>query len=169
MRPLDVAEVQGADRTLAEQRLDVGLDPALVHRQRRRLDRPAAAADDPASLRFGQIPVAERGNGRLLRPRLRQQLWIDPLGDRGEDVPGGIACLLGRHQAVAADDGTAVASLGRPVLDDEALEAGGTDAHTEAPEFAVPEEAFKTLDPNRRRFQSIDAALCQFFHLNSYI
>ena len=55
---LDIAEGQRADLARAEQRLDVRLDPAAVHREGRGLDRPAPPAKDPSRLGLGQIPVA---------------------------------------------------------------------------------------------------------------
>jgi len=52
LHPLDVAEVETADEPSAQERLDVSLYATSVHLQRRRLDRPAIAPEDPASFCF---------------------------------------------------------------------------------------------------------------------
>ena len=59
---LDIAEGQRADLARAEQRPDVRLDPAAIHRECRGLDRPAPPTEDPSRLGLGQIPIAERGH-----------------------------------------------------------------------------------------------------------
>ena len=46
-------------------------------------------------------------------------------------------------------------ALGGTILDDEALEARRHDLHAEAAEFAIPEETLPNLDPNLRRFGSL--------------
>src|SRR5690606_5853904 len=56
LRTFDIAKLEGCDLAATEERLDVRLDAAAVHRQRGRLDRPPTAAEDPPGFRLGQIP-----------------------------------------------------------------------------------------------------------------
>lgn len=67
LRAFDVAKLEGCDLAATEERLDVRLDAAAVHRQRGRLDRSPTAAEDPPGFRLGQIPVADFGDGEQAR------------------------------------------------------------------------------------------------------
>ncbi len=74
--------------------------------------------------------------------------------------------LFDGHQSIAPDDHPPWSALVGAILDDEALEARRHDLHSEAPELAVPQETLPNLDPNLRRFgslQDVDNPLCELF------
>ena len=62
LHPLDVGELERSDLPAAEQRLNVRFDPAPVHGEGRRLDRPIAPAKDAPRFRLPKIPVADLPN-----------------------------------------------------------------------------------------------------------
>ena len=133
----------------------MGLDPAAIHRQGGRLDGASAPAEDAPGLGLGNIPVADLGDGQESR---RLGLFgdrVDALGHGDELLMGEGAGLLDGHQPIAPDDHPPGAALGRAVLDDEALEARRHDLHAEAAELAIPQETLPNLDPNLRRFRSL--------------
>jgi hypothetical protein len=171
LRAFDVAELEGADLPPAKQRFDVRLNPAAIHRQRGCLDGASAAAKDAAGFCFGDVPVADLGDGQesgrlgLLGDR------IDTLGHGDQLLMGKRAGFLDGHQAIAPDHHPPQASLGCAILDHEALETRRHDLHAEAAKLAIPQETLPNLDPNLRRFRSlqgVDDALGDSFpsHFN---
>ncbi len=117
---LDLAEGERADLLRTKQRLDVRLDPAAVHSERRGLDWSPPPAEDPSRLGLSQKPVAQRGYGDSVGVRLGRGGGIAPLIDDAQNVPGSLPSLFRRHHPVAADHGAPMPALGSPVLHDEA-------------------------------------------------
>ena len=166
LRTLDVAELERADLPTSEQRLDVGLDPASIHRQGGRLDGASAPAKDASRLGLGNVPVADLGDGQESRRLGFFGDRVDALGHGDELLMGEGAGLLDGHQPIAPDDHPSGTALGGAILDDEALEARRHDLHAEASQLAIPQETLPNLDPNLRRFRSfqgVDDALCELF------
>ena len=155
LRTLDVAELQRADLPAPEQRFDVGLDTAPIHRQGGRLDGAPAPAEDAPGLGLGDVPVADFGDGQESRRLCFFGDRVDALGHGDELLVGDDAGPFDGHQPVASDDHPPGAALGGAVLDDEALEARGHDLHAEAAQLAIPEKTLPNLDPNLRRFRSL--------------
>ncbi len=168
----DVPELERANLPFAKQRSDMRVNPAAVHPQCGRPDRPPAPAEDAPGFGLGQIPVTNVVD-RQLRGRLGLGLLfrVDTLGDHRQFLKGERASFFDRHQAVAADDGPLVAPGGRPVLDDEAFQTRRHHLDAEASELAIPHKTLPNLDPNSGRFRSserVDNALCELFpsHIN---
>jgi hypothetical protein len=65
LHALDVGDLESVDERLAQQRLDVRLDPALVHSKRRGFDRSIAASKDATGIGFLKITIAQGRHGRL--------------------------------------------------------------------------------------------------------
>ena len=123
----------------------------LIGRRRRPRIRPASASARYQSRSEDTVMALRSGPG--------EGRGIDPLGDGAQNVPGGLSRLLWRHQAVTPDHGAPVPALGSAILHDEALEARRADTDAEAAQLKIPEELFRTFDPNLGRFQSVDRAL----------
>jgi hypothetical protein len=98
---LDVAEFEGADLPPAEQRLDVGLNPAAIHRQCGSLDGAPAPAKDAARLGLGNVPVADLCDGQESGRLGFFGDRIDALGHGDELLMGKGAGLLDGHQPIA--------------------------------------------------------------------
>ena len=67
LHALDVTQGEAAHQPRPEQRLDVGLDPAPVHVERRRLDRSAIASENATGLSLLEIPIADFADGSCRR------------------------------------------------------------------------------------------------------
>jgi hypothetical protein len=151
---LDVAELEGAGPPTAEQRLDVGLDPASIHRQCGGFDGAPPPAKDAGRLGFGHIPIGNLGDGQEPGCLGFSGDWIDALGDGNEFLMREGAGLRDGHQPVAPDNHPPGAAPRRAILNDEALEVRWRELYAEAREFAVPQETLPNLYPNLGRFRS---------------
>src|SRR5262249_30565518 len=58
LHALDIGKREAADRTCADERLDMGFDAARIHLERRRLNGPPLAAEDLSGPGVLQVPVA---------------------------------------------------------------------------------------------------------------
>lgn len=109
LRALDVAEFERVDLTSAEQGLNVGFDPAAVHRQGGRLDRPSTSAKSTA--RFGlnrDVPVAYFSDSQQSGSLRFRGDRVEALADGDEFLVGELARLLDGHQTIAPVDGSPV-------------------------------------------------------------
>ncbi len=143
-----------------------GFDTAPIHRQGGRLDGTSAPAEDPSSLGLGGVPVTDFGDGHEARSLGIFGDRVDAFGHGDKLLVSNDARLFDGHQPIASEDHPPGASLGGTILDHEALQAGGHDLHTEAAQFAIPQETLPNLDPNLRRFRSLQGvhdALCNLF------
>ena len=122
LHALDVGELERADLTAAEQRLDVRLDPAPIHGQSSRLDGAIAAPKDAACLGFRQIPVAHIHDRDRLAGARGLFGRVRPAGDGAELDFGLVAGLLDRQHPVAPDQDASAAAFRVSVLEDERLQ-----------------------------------------------
>jgi hypothetical protein len=104
LHPLDVPQREPADEASAQQRLDVSLNATSVHLQRRCVDRPATAAENPASFGRLEIPVAHFGDRHASANRKSLGGGIFAPGDAGQLLPGEVTRLLGGQSPILAED-----------------------------------------------------------------
>ena len=166
LRALDLAELERTDLPTTEESLDVGFDPASIHRQCGSLDGAPTPAKNASRLCFGKVPVADLGDGQAARRFGVLSGGVESLGHGHEFLVRDGARLLDSHQPVAANDDPPWATLRVAILDDEALQSRRHDLHAEASQLAIPEKMLPNLDPNLGSFQSfegLDDALCELF------
>ena len=161
MGTLDVSELERADLSTAEKRLDVALDPASIHGESGSLDGAPPPSKDAPRLSFGNIPVTNFGNGQPTRPRFLRG-WVDAFGHGDKLLVGEDARLLDRHEPKAPDDDTAGTAFGRAILDDEALEARRHDLDAEASQLPIPEKCSRTLTPTSEGSGAFKASTTRF-------
>jgi len=63
LHALDVTQSESAHEPRPEQWLDVGIDPASVHAERRCLDRSPVASQNTTGLGLLEIPIADLADG----------------------------------------------------------------------------------------------------------
>ena len=140
----DVGDLDRANLPPTDQRLDMGLDPASVHRQGGRFDRTVATSKDAAGLRFGQIPVADFGH-RDSFPRTGLFGRVTPMSDGAQFDPSFIARLLDRHDAKPAENDPPASAFGIAILKDEGLEARWNRPNPKSPQLSIPQERLPLL------------------------
>src|SRR5882724_9309376 len=94
---------EAAHEPRAEQWLDMGLDPASVHVERRCLDRSAVATKNAADLSLLEIPITDFADGQARADRVAIGRWVFAFRDRGQFPAGRITRGLRRQRTVLTE------------------------------------------------------------------
>ena len=160
LHSLDVGNCQATYFTSADERLDVHFDPALVHRQRRFLYRPTAAAKYATGPRLIQIPIANFGNRDRASQAGTLGRWVSAFRGLRELPTANCPRLLWCQRAGAPYDHPPRSAFGISILDEIRLRSAGLEADAKALQFRVPYEHVLTW----LRTHTLDHAFGDFPH-----